>query len=169
METQIKYKFPFLIKSIRKKNREARKMELERGGLVVGGSHAEGKDVHFVLEDTGTHIVAEGEEAVIPNTINNIAKIYTFTGKNHEVVHRILQLIGLKLSDKVTSIRSGDLVICKASLWDDKVRTYTGTPIQILSAVNESEACNSFARGATVTEIKNNNGQDKLSNYYKKS
>jgi 3'-phosphoadenosine 5'-phosphosulfate sulfotransferase (PAPS reductase)/FAD synthetase len=122
-----------------------------RGGLIVGDSHADG-GVPFVLEDSGTHIEEEGEEANLPNEIKDITKVYTFKGKNHEVIHKILQLVGLKLSNKVTSVRSGDLVICKASLWDDTVRTYTGTPIQIVSAVNESEGCNHIESGATMIE-----------------
>jgi len=122
-----------------------------RGGLVVGDSHADG-GVPYVLEDSGTHIEEEGEEANLPNEIKDITEVYTFKGKNHEVIHKILQLVGLKLSNKVTSVRSGDLVICKASLWDDTVRTYTGTPIQIVSAVNESEGCNHIESGATMIE-----------------
>ncbi len=122
-----------------------------RGGLIVGDSHKDG-GVPFVLEDSGTHIEEEGEEANLPNEIKDITKVYTFKGKNHEVIHKILQLVGLKLSNKVTSVRSGDLVICKDSLWDDTIRSYTGTPIQIVSAVNESEGCNHIESGATMIE-----------------
>lgn len=125
-----------------------------RGGLVVGDSHAESPigGVPFILEDSGTKILEEGEEANIPVEVREIKKEYTLKGKNHEIVHRILQMVGLKLSDKVSSVKSGDLVISKASLWDDKVRTYKGTPIQILSAVNESKGGNHIESGAVMIE-----------------
>lgn len=125
-----------------------------RGGLVVGDSHAESPigGVPFKLEDTGTKILEEGEEANIPNEVREITKEYTMTGKNHEVVHKILKLVGLKLSNKVTRVKSGDLVISKASLWDEKVRTYKGTPIQILSAINQSKGGKKIESGAVMIE-----------------
>ena len=123
---------------------------MERGGLVVGPSHAEG-GVPFVIEDTGKHVEMEGDEAVIPRELSEDQSEHTFTGTNRSILNQILKKANLSLSDKVTQVKSSDVVICIKSTWSEEKRTYTGTIHQILSAINESEGCKVIEKGATVT------------------
>src|SRR3990167_5432006 len=111
-----------------------------RGGTVVGASHANG-GVPFVLTDTGTHIEEEGKEVNIPREIGEGSKVYEFSGTNRQILDKILKIGNLSITDKVTEVKSGDIVICIKSAWDDEPRSYTGTVRQILSAVNESRGC----------------------------
>lgn len=124
----------------------------DRGGLVVGDSHTEG-GVPFKLTDTGTHIEEEGDEVNIPREIADSDKVYEFKGTNYEILNKILKLGGLKLTNKVTEVKSGDIVICIKSAWDDTPRKYKGTVRQILSAINESRGCNHIESGAQMTNL----------------
>lgn len=123
-----------------------------RGGIYVGGQHDHAEDIPVILKDTNTHLRIEGGELNLPLWIQKDKTIYTFTGKNYEILERILKMYGYELTDKVTDVRAGDIVICIRSAWDDEIRTYTGTIIQILSAINESCGCRHVASGATMTE-----------------
>lgn len=125
----------------------------KRGGIVVGPSHAEG-GVPFTLSDTGSHIEEEGNEINIPREIAESEKEYEFSGTNFEILNKILKLGNLSLNDKVTEVKSGDIVICIKSAWDDSPRTYKGTIRQILSAINESRGCNHIESGATMENHK---------------
>lgn len=126
---------------------------LERGGMVVGPFHHEaGGGPKFKLKDSGTVIEEEGFEFNIPEEIAKSKKVYTFTGKNVEIIHKILKLGGLSAFDKVTSVKSGDLVICIKSAWDDTVRTITGTIPQILSQINTSGGCKHIEDGGQSIE-----------------
>lgn len=124
----------------------------DRGGLVVGDSHAEG-GVPFKLTDSGTHIEEEGDEVNVPREIADSDTVYEFEGTNYEILDKILGLGGLKLTNKVTEVKSGDIVICIKSAWDDTPRKYKGTPRQILSAINESKGCNHIESGAKMTNL----------------
>ena len=146
----------------KKRNKKENKQKLERGGLVVGDPHSEG-GVDFVIEDTGEHVEEEGEETNIPREIANNPKEYEFYGSNAEVLDQILRLGGLKLSDKVTTVKSGDIVICVKSTWDKTKRTYKGTVRQILSAINESGGCKRIESGAKVKEGNMKNGGEVFS------
>lgn len=127
--------------------------KLQRGGMVVGPFHSEpGGGPKFKLSDTGQVIEEEGFEFNIPEEITRSNKIYTFTGKNVEIIHKILKLAGLSAFDKVTSVKSGDIVICIKSAWDDEIRTITGTITEILSAINTSCGCKPIEEGAKVIE-----------------
>lgn len=129
------------------KNKEIK----ERGGTVVGESHKNG-GVPFVLKDTGTHIEEEGEEVNVPREIGESDEIYEFEGTNEQILNKILKLGGLSLNNKVTEVKSGDIVICIKSAKDSKKRKYKGTVRQILSAINESRGCNHIESGAEVVE-----------------
>lgn len=124
----------------------------DRGGLVVGDSHAEG-GVPFKLTDTGTHIEEEGDEVNVPREIADSDVVYEFEGTNYEILDKILKLGNLSLNNKVTEVKSGDIVICIKSTWDDTPRKYKGTVRQILSAINESKGCNHIESGATMTNL----------------
>ena len=123
--------------------------KLERGGTVVGASHDDG-GVKFVIEDTGRVVEEEGREVNVPTEITDDPKEYTFTGTNRQVLNKILRKGNLSVSDKVTSVRSGDIVICIVSAEDKEKRTYKGTIKQILSAINESGGCKHIESGAQV-------------------
>ena len=86
-------------------------MESGRGGMVVGPPHSHG-GVPFVLQDTGRPIEEEGQQVNIPRELRESTKTYNFRGTNAQVLNKILQLAGLSLADKVTNVRSGDIVIC---------------------------------------------------------
>jgi|GEM_PF-99449 len=126
------------------------KQKFKRGGTFVGPSHAEG-GIDIEIKDTGNHVEVEGDEASIPRELGESSEEYTFTGTNREILNEILKKAGLKLSDKATEVKSGDIVICIKSTWDDKKRTYKGTIRQILSAINESGGCKVIEEGAEVT------------------
>lgn len=111
-----------------------------RGGMVVGPPHS-GGGVPFVLQDTGRHIEEEGFEINIPRELSDSDAIYTFTGKNIDVLNDILKLAGLSITDKVTNVHAGDIVICVRSAWDDEVRKHTGTIEEILHKINTSKGC----------------------------
>lgn len=113
---------------------------LNRGGMVVGPSHAEG-GVPFMLQDTGRHIEEEGMEINIPRELSESPKKYSFRGTNARVLDQILKLAGLSVTDKVTNVRSGDIVICVRSAWDQKKRAFTGTIKEILHEINTSGGC----------------------------
>ena len=121
----------------------------ERGGIVVGSPHSEG-GVPFVLQDTGTHIEEEGGEINIPVELALSPQIYTLKGTNAEILQQILKKANLSISDKVTTVKSGDIVICVKSAWDNEVREITGTIAQILSAINTSRGCKLIEPGAKV-------------------
>lgn len=114
---------------------------IERGGIVIGPSHVNG-GAPFILADTGTHIEEEGMEINIPREILDSDSIYTFKGSNAKVLNDILKLTGLSITDKVTTVKAGDIVICVRSAWDDKIRSHTGTLEEILHAINTSNGCN---------------------------
>lgn len=142
--------------------KKAKQPTLKRGGMVVGPFHHEQSGgPKFQLKDTKDIIEEEGFEFNIPEDITSSKKIYTFTGKNVEVIHKILKLAGLSAFDKVTDVKAGDIVICIKSAWDDTVRTYTGTITEILSAVNTSCGCKHIEDGAVVKEI----GVDKAASF----
>lgn len=145
---------------IREREKQAKELK-ERGGLVVGPRHTEG-GVPFVIEDTGQPIEEEGLEVNIPGEVSEDKNIYTFTGQNHEVIEQILKKYNLSLSNKVTNVRAGDIVICIKSVWDPTIRTYTGTLIGILSEINTSNGCKFISEGATIKEEINANGNPKM-------
>lgn len=126
--------------------------ETSRAGIFVGGQHDHLEDIPVVLKDSNTHLRIEGGELNLPLWIQKDKTIHTFTGKNYEILEKILKIYGYAITDKVTDVRAGDIVICIRSAWDDEIRTYTGTIIQILSAINESCGCKHVASGATMTE-----------------
>lgn len=128
------------------------KMKMDRGGTVVGESHKNG-GVPFVLSDTGTAIEEEGKEINIPRELAESDEIYEFEGTNWEILNKILKLGGLSLKSEVTEVKSGDIVICIKSAWDDTPRKYKGTIRQVLSAINESRGCNHIESGATMKNL----------------
>jgi hypothetical protein len=127
-------------------------IKFDRGGTVVGESHANG-GVPFELSDTGTHIEEEGNEINIPRELGDSDKEYEFEGTNYEILNKILKLGNLSLKNEVTEVKSGDIVICIKSAWDDVQRKYKGTIRQILSAINESRGCNHIESGATMKNL----------------
>jgi len=150
---------------VRKKSafKKPKQPALKRGGMVVGAFHHENSGgPKFQLGDTGQVIEEEGFEFNIPEEIANSKKKYTFTKKkNVEIIHEILKLGGLSAFDKVTHVKSGDIVICIKSAWDDELRTITGTVQEILSAINTSCGCKHIADGAKVKE----HGKDDTTNF----
>lgn len=119
--------------------------EPKRGGMVVGPPHNQdgtpGGGVAFVIEDTGKHIEEEGFEINVPVELRKTTEIHTFRGNNAKILDQILNLVGLSLSDKVTNVRSGDIVICVRSAWDTIERELTGTIEEILHQINTSNGC----------------------------
>lgn len=113
---------------------------LSQGGIVEGPPHSEG-GVPFVLNDTGRAIEEEGIEINIPRELAEDDAIYTFRGTNASVLDDILHMAGLSITDKVTTVKSGDIVICVRSVLDDAVRTFTGTIEEILDKINTSGGC----------------------------
>ncbi|TAL62416.1 MAG: hypothetical protein EPN85_02755 [Bacteroidetes bacterium] len=170
MTGQITYKFSEIINKIRQKNRESRKLELERGGVVGGQPHSRG-GTPFVLRDNGRRVVIEEEknEVNIPREIVESNKEYEFRDKkNYEVLNEILNLHGLSLNDEVTEVKAGDIIISVKSAWDNAKRNYKGTLKQILSELNASRGGNRFERGAIISTPKKSLEQEKLSDFYKK-
>lgn len=133
--------------------------EPKRGGMVIGPPHnadgTPGGGVPFVLEDTGRHIEEEGLEVNIPRELRKSPKIYSFRGTNAQVLDKILKLAGLSLADKVTNVRSGDIVICVRSAWDDQRRVFTGTIEQILHEINTSKGCKPIPSTQSKLMVKN--------------
>lgn len=127
------------------------KVDLKKRGGQVGGEFHEDGGTPFTLTDTGTHIEEELYEINVPRELLDDNKEYEYTGTNYEILGKILGKGGIKLTDKVTTVKSGDVVICIMSAWDDTKRTYKGTIRQILSAINESGGCNKIDSGATMT------------------
>ena len=122
-----------------------------RAGVFDGGQHQGGEDIPISLIDTKKNILVEGGEFNFPEWVQNDTKTYTFTGTNYEVIEKLFDLIGEKWDEKVTHVKSGDIIICIRSAFDNDVRTYTGTITQILSAINESCGCKHVESGATMT------------------
>ena len=122
-----------------------------RAGIFDGGQHQGGEDIPISLIDTKKRIIVEGGEFNFPEWVQNDTKTYTFTGTNYEVIEKLFDLIGEKWDKKVTHVKSGDIIICIRSAFDNAVRTYTGTITQILSAINESCGCKHVESGATMT------------------
>lgn len=108
--------------------------------MVNGPSHANG-GVKFILQDTGHHIEEEGGEVNIPGEISYSDQIYTFKGSNKEVLENILNIANLSLNDSVTTVKSGDIVICVRSVNDNTKRKFRGTIQQILHDINTSNGC----------------------------
>lgn len=125
--------------------------EQNRAGIFDGGQHSFEEDIPQTLIDTGTNILVEGGEFNFPEWVQTDKKIYTLSGKNLDVIKQIFEIIGEQWDEKVTHVKSGDIIICIRSAFDDEVRTYTGTIIQIISAVNESCGCKHVESGATMT------------------
>src|ERR1035437_132184 len=110
---------------------------LSPGEIVDGPPHSKG-GVPFVLRDTGRHVEEEGMEINIPRELTEDDAIYTFRGSNAQVLDKILKLAGLSITDRVTTVKSGDIVICVRSAWDDTIRTFAGTIEEILHKINTS-------------------------------
>lgn len=125
-----------------------------RGGIVVGPSHKNG-GVPFVLQDTGRHIEEEGMEINIPRDLAESDTVYTLKGTNAQVLDKILSIAGLSISDKVTNVRSGDVVICVRSAWDNQIRTFSGTITEILHKINTSKGCKPIIGGKSTVINKN--------------
>lgn len=121
-----------------------------RAGIFDGARHSE-SGIPLTLIDTKTHIEAEGGEFNFPESIQNNKKVYALSGSNLQVIKQIFKILGLHWDDKVTHVKSGDIIICIRSAFDDTERTYTGTLIEIISAVNESCGCKHVESGATMT------------------
>lgn len=124
--------------------------EQNRAGVFDGAQHSE-RGIPISLIDTATKIEVEGGEFNFPESVQRDKTIYKFTGKNYEVMQELFKLIGASWDDKVTHVKSGDIIICIRSAFDDEVRTYEGTITQILSAINESCGCKHIESGATMT------------------
>lgn len=121
-----------------------------RAGVFVGQQHSE-RGIPLALIDSGTHIEVEGGEFNFPEWVQNDKKIYKFTGTNYKVLQELFKLVGASWDEKVTHVKSGDIIICIRSAFDDETRTYEGTIVQILSAINESCGCKHVESGATMT------------------
>lgn len=140
------------------------------GGVVIGPPHnadgSPGGGVRFTL-DTGRNLEEEGQEINIPLELRTSKQIFTFTGSNADILEQILKLAGLSLSDHVTHVRAGDVVICVRSAWDPAVRTYTGTIDEILHKVNTSNGCKPIIKpeiiakdGGSIPELNSKGGYD---------
>ena len=135
-----------------------------RAGIFDNPQHTEG-GFPTRLIDTGRPIEVEGGEFNFPEWVKSDKTIYTLSGKNYDVIRQIFQIIGASWDDKVTHIKSGDMIICIRSAFDDTERTYIGTLHEILSSINTSCGCKHMEGGATMVNHETNEvGQTKKSN-----
>lgn len=112
-----------------------------RGGIVVGPDHAHGGKKFPVT----VMVDEEGGEVNIPRELLADTTVHTFRGSNKKILDRILRLAGLSVSDEVTDVRYGDIVICRRSVEDKTLRILTGTVEQLLDQVNQSNGCKPIA------------------------
>ena len=139
----------------------------DRGGMVDGKAHSKGGETFAVAP--GHNVELEGEEAVITAAAMDDKKFHAFRGTNLQILNQINQLHGGKpMSENVTSVSAGDIVICKASVHDKTRRTIHGTCAMALDIINRSQGCNHIAdtgksmqQGGTVFSM-----TDKLSSFY---
>lgn len=124
---------------------------VNRAGIFDGTQHSEDGGIPQKLIDSGTNILVEGGEFNFPEWVQQDKHRYKLSGTNYRVIEQLFDIIGAKWDNKVTHVKSGDIVICIRSAFDDTERTYEGTIIEILSAVNESCGCKHVASGATMT------------------
>lgn len=134
-----------------------------RAGVFDGHQHSE-NGIGKRLIDTGRPIEVEGGEFNFPEWVKSDKTIYTLSGKNYDVIRKIFDIIGASWDDKVTEIKSGDMIICIRSAFDNTERTYIGTLHEILSSINTSCGCKHMEGGATMINHETNEvGQTKKS------
>lgn len=126
----------------------------QKGGMIKGKSHKKGGE-HFEVIETGQQIEAEGGEPVISNDALKSNKVKTYIGTNKQILNQINKEAGASgMTEKADELHAGDFVICKRSAQDKTKRKITGTPEQVVSAINQSGGCKIEKTGAKVEKAK---------------
>jgi YHS domain-containing protein len=100
-------------------------------GMFIGNSHANG-GIPSEIAETGTKIEIEGNEYYICNEAYNSPNHFDFKKKtNKEILDFIYTEFACKLNQDI--MHSGDFIVCKVVVADNRKKDRKGTIKQILN------------------------------------
>jgi hypothetical protein len=107
--------------------------------IYVGNSHANG-GIPAVNVDTGERLEIEGDEMKICRDAYNSSEVLEYIQKtNREVVTDIHQNFSCKFDQ--SKVNSGDFILCKLVVLDDKKHDRRGTVKDILNQMQSEHSC----------------------------
>ena len=108
-------------------------------GLFIGNSHANG-GIPSEIAETGTKIEIEGNEYYICNEAYNSTNHFDFKKKtNKEILDFIYTEFACKLNQDI--MHSGDFIVCKVVVADNRKKDRKGTIKQILNEMQGEKNC----------------------------